>query len=215
MAGPLFQDVPYDVIPGARHYPGYLPEERQATLLTEIRAIVKQAPFYHPEMPRSGKRFSVRMTNCGTLGWVSDKQNGYRYQDRHPVTGKPWPDMPAVLRDVWAELAPETAPAEAALINFYDVDARLGLHRDEDEDAPDAPVVSLSLGDDARFRVGGLQRSDKTRSVRLCSGDAFVLGGAARLAFHGVDKIFSGTSPLLVSGGRINITMRRVSRPER
>lgn len=214
MAESLFQDPPYDVISGARHYPGYLNEQRQVSLLAEIRAVVKQAPFYHPEMPRSGKRFSVRMTNCGPLGWVSDKLNGYRYQDMHPVTGKPWPDMPALLRDVWADLAPDTAPPEAALINFYDSAARLGLHRDEDEDAPDAPVVSLSLGDDARFRVGGLQRSDKTRSVRLSSGDAFVLGGPARLAFHGVDKIFEGTSPLLAAGGRINITMRRVNRPE-
>jgi len=215
MAELLFHDPPYDVTPGARHYPGYLSAERQDALLAEIRAVVKQAPFYHPEMPRTGKRFSVRMTNCGPLGWVSDKQNGYRYQDRHPVTGKPWPEMPALLRDVWADLAPDAAPPEAALINFYDSAARLGLHRDEDEDAPEAPVVSLSLGDDARFRVGGLQRSDRTRSVRLSSGDAFVLGGPARLAFHGVDKIFASTSPLLASGGRINITMRRVSRPER
>lgn len=212
MVGSLFQDTPYDVIPGARHFPGYLPAEHQAALLGEIRAVVKQAPLYHPEMPRSGRRFSVRMTNCGPLGWVSDKQNGYRYQDMHPVTGKPWPDMPDLLRNVWAELAPNSAPPEAALINFYDAAARLGLHRDEDENDPDAPVVSLSLGDDARFRVGGLQRTDKTRSVRLSSGDAFVLGGPARLAFHGVDKIFEGTSPLLASGGRINITMRRVTK---
>lgn len=214
MAESLFQTPPYDVITGATHYPGYLSEDRQDALLAEIRGVVKQAPLYQPEMPRTGKRFSVRMTNCGPLGWVSDKQNGYRYQDRHPVTGKPWPEMPSLLRDVWAELAPDAAPPEAALINFYDSAARLGLHRDEDEDAPEAPVVSLSLGDDARFRVGGLQRSDKTRSIRLSSGDAFVLGGPARLAFHGIDKIFASTSPLLASGGRINITMRRVSRPE-
>lgn len=212
MSESLFIDPPYDVIPGGRHFPGYLTPKRQAALLADIRTIVRRAPLYRPSMPRTGKTFSVQMTNCGSLGWVSDKENGYRYQPTHPVTGSPWPAIPEALLAIWIDLAPGTPPPEAALINFYEPDTKLGLHRDEDEDDFDVPVVSLSLGDAARFRIGGLERRDRTQSVRLSSGDAFLLAGPARLAYHGVDKIFAGTSDLLTSGGRINVTMRRVTR---
>jgi len=210
----LFQETAYEVVPGARHYPGYLEPDRQAQLLAEIRLAVRSAPLYRPAMPRTGKAFSVQMTNCGALGWVSDKSGGYRYQDTHPVTGQAWPPMPDSLVEIWRDLAPDAAPPEAALINFYDPTARLGLHRDEDEEDFSAPVISLSLGDSARFRIGGVERGGKTRSVRLASGDAFVLAGPARLAHHGIDRIFAGTSDLLSAGGRINITMRRVRKPE-
>ena len=209
----LFQDSHYDVGSGARHYPGYLNPDRQSALLSDIRAVVTQAPLYRPAMPRSGKLFSVQMTNCGSLGWVSDKTNGYRYQATHPMTGRAWPPIPDALLDIWADLAPGSPEPEAALINFYEPDARLGLHRDEDEEDFNVPVISLSLGDEARFRIGGSERRDKTRSLRLLSGDAFVLAGPARLAYHGIDKVFAGTSQLLASGGRINITMRRVTKP--
>lgn len=212
MSESLFIEPPYDVIPGGRHFPGYLSRKRQADLLRDIRTIVHRAPLYRPCMPRTGKTFSVQMTNCGSLGWVSDKDGGYRYQPTHPVTGSPWPAIPEPLLAIWADLAPDTPLPEAALINFYQPDAKLGLHRDEDEDDFGVPVVSLSLGDAARFRIGGLERRDKTQSVRLSSGDAFLLAGPARLAYHGVDKIFAGTSDLLTSSGRINVTMRRVTR---
>jgi alkylated DNA repair protein (DNA oxidative demethylase) len=161
-------------------------------------------------MPRSGRPFTVRMSNCGPLGWVSD-ETGYRYQPTHPVTGRPWPPMPDMLIAAWNDLAGYAAPPEACLINFYGAAAKMGLHQDRDEEDFAAPVVSLSLGDSCLFRVGGSKRSDPTRSVRLSSGDAVVLGGDARLAFHGVDRIEPGTSTLLPQRGRINLTMRRVN----
>jgi alkylated DNA repair protein (DNA oxidative demethylase) len=198
---------------GFRLWPGYLDRAAQETVLAAVRAIVARAPLYTPHMPKSGKPMSVRMTNCGPLGWVTDRQHGYRYQPHHPETGEPWPPLPQPLLDAWAELAQYRHPPEACLINFYGPDAKMGLHQDRDEADFDAPVVSLSLGDTGLFRVGGTKRGDPTRSVRLASGDACVLGGAARLAFHGVDRILPGTSTLLAEGGRINLTMRRVTRP--
>ena len=172
--------------------------------------IVAAAPLYQPRMPRTGKPFSVRMTNCGPLGWVSDI-DGYRYQPHHPDTGAAWPAIPARALEAWAELAPEAPPPEACLINFYDRDARMGLHQDRDEQDLAAPVVSLSLGDSCLFRVGGTERDAPTRSFRLHSGDALTLGGRGRLVFHGVDRIIPGTSTLLHAAGRINLTLRRVS----
>jgi alkylated DNA repair protein (DNA oxidative demethylase) len=161
-------------------------------------------------MPKSGRPFSVRMSNCGPLGWMSD-ENGYRYARTHPVTGRPWPPIPGMLYAVWDELAQYPHPPEACLINFYGPNAKMGLHQDRDEDDFAAPVVSLSLGDSCLFRVGGLKRGDPTQSLRLASGAAIVLGGEARLAFHGVDRVAAGTSTLLVEGGRINLTLRRVT----
>jgi alkylated DNA repair protein (DNA oxidative demethylase) len=152
------------------------------------------------------------MTNCGSLGWVSDA-SGYRYQPHHPDTGAPWPPIPPAALAAWHELADYPHPPEACLINIYAPDARMGLHQDRDEQDFAAPVVSLSLGESCLFRVGGAGRSDPTRSFRLASGDALVLGGPARLAFHGVDRIIRGTSTLLPDGGRINLTLRRVNTP--
>ncbi|MFI5011486.1 MAG: alpha-ketoglutarate-dependent dioxygenase AlkB family protein [Hyphomicrobiales bacterium] len=199
-----------DIAPGAVYYPGYLDRAAQQALLEDIRAAIAVAPLYHPSMPRSGKPFSVRMTNCGPLGWVSDI-GGYRYQKAHPETGMPWPEMPEALMRAWRELADIGFLPEACLVNYYAVAARLGLHQDRDEAEFGAPVVSLSLGDTAIFRIGGVTRDAPTRSVRLASGDAFVFGGEARLAFHGIDRVLSGTSTLLAEGGRFNLTMRRVT----
>lgn len=208
----LFGHQASELAPGARHHPGFLDAEAQRLLLEDVREVMRWAPLYRPSMPRSGKPFSVLMTNCGTLGWVSDRQGGYRYQPVHPTTGRPWPAMPGMLLEIWRALAPGAPPPEAGLVNYYEAGARMGLHRDEDEEELAAPVVSLSLGDDARFRVGGMRRSDPTRSVRLASGDAFVLSGPSRLAFHGIDRLYPGTSRLLDGGGRINVTLRRVTR---
>jgi len=151
------------------------------------------------------------MSNCGTLGWVSD-ESGYRYQRAHPDTGRPWPPFPPALLAIWRALSQYRYPPEACLINFYGSGAKMGLHQDRDENDFDAPVVSISLGDSCLFRVGGTRRNEPTRSFRLNSGDVVVLGGAARLAFHGVDRIYPGTSGLLPDGGRINLTLRRVTR---
>lgn len=197
--------------PGLRFYPGYLPPERQERLLAAVRDVVAQAPLFVPQMPRTGKPMSVRMTNCGPLGWVTDKERGYRYQATHPTTGRPWPTMPGILTEMWDALAEHEQPPEACLVNFYEESAKMSLHQDRDEKDLSAPVLSISLGDSCLFRVGGFGRNDPTRSFRLESGDALVIGGESRLRFHGVDRIYPGTSMLLKSGGRINLTMRRVN----
>ena len=199
--------------PGIKHIPGYLDREAQEALVDDIRKVVEAAPLYTPVMPRTGKEMSVRMTNCGTLGWLTDKDRGYRYQATHPATGQPWPPMPARLLELWHEFADYPHPPEACLINFYGSDAKMGLHQDRDEAEFGAPVLSVSLGDACLFRVGGRKRDDKTVSFRLESGDIVVLGGTSRLAFHGVDRLYPESSTLLKNGGRINLTMRRVTKP--
>jgi alkylated DNA repair protein (DNA oxidative demethylase) len=195
---------------GLRLIPGYLGRAAQARLADEVAAVLARAPAYIPRMPKSGRPLSVRMTNCGPLGWVTDEA-GYRYQPYHPETGQPWPPIPETALAAWQDLARYPHPPEACLINLYGPAARMGLHQDRDEADFSAPVVSLSLGDSCLFRVGGTQRGDPTRTLRLASGDALVLGGEARLAFHGVDRIIPGSSTLLAAGGRINLTLRRVT----
>ena len=160
-------------------------------------------------MPRTGKPFSVRMSNCGSLGWLSDRA-GYRYQATHPVTGKPWPVIPEIALEAWRVLAEHPSPPQACLVNYYAPSARMALHQDRDEEDFSAPVLSLSLGDTALFRFGGSTRKGPTRSLKLHSGDAVILGGASRLAFHGIDRIFAGSSMLLDEGGRFNLTLRKV-----
>lgn len=198
---------------GFRHLPDYLDLPEQRALVEDIRAVVQAAPLYTPEMPRTGKPMSVRMTNCGALGWVTDREQGYRYQSTHPATGRPWPPIPNRLMAIWHAVSGAGVEPEACLVNFYDDTARMGLHQDRDEQELSAPVVSVSLGDTCLFRIGGTARNDPTQSFRLNSGDVVVLGGQSRLAFHGVDRIYPGTSPLLKSGGRINLTLRRVTLP--
>lgn len=202
--------APVDIAPGCRWWPGWLDREAQHGLVDELRRILARAPLFTPCMPRTGKPFSVRMSNCGALGWVSDV-NGYRYQPVHPETGESWPPMPDVLGRAWAELAGAPLLPEACLINWYAPGARMGLHQDRDEQEFSAPVLSLSLGDTALFRIGGTSRKDPTRSIRLESGDALLLAGESRLAFHGIDRVLAGSSTLLPQPGRINLTLRRVT----
>ncbi len=198
--------------PGLAVFPGRLDRREQEGLAAELAHIMEAAPLFTPRMPRSGKPFSVRMTNCGTLGWVSDT-SGYRYQPHHPETGRPWPAIPSELLALWEEVSGYPAPPEACLVNVYGAAARMGLHQDRDEEDLAAPVVSVSLGATCLFRVGGTQRGGgPTRSIRLSSGDVIVLGGESRLAFHGVDRVIEGTSSLLPDGGRINLTLRRVTK---
>jgi alkylated DNA repair protein (DNA oxidative demethylase) len=208
---------PEPVLSGFRILPGRLDPAAQAALVAALREAVAQAPFFTPTMPRTGRPFSVKMTNLGPLGWVSDRDGGYRYQATHPGTGRPWPPMPESVLALWREVADYPHPPEACLVNHYAPHARMGLHQDRDEADFAAPVVSISLGDACLFRIGGTERSDPTRSLRLSSGDVVVLGGESRLAFHGVDRLYPGTSTLLgdwfPEGGRINLTLRRVTRP--
>jgi DNA oxidative demethylase len=205
----MFLVGPDELAPGLIHWPGRLDRAAQKSLATEIREIVKQAPLFVPRMPKTGQPFSVRMSNCGPLGWVAD-ESGYRYQPNHPATGLPWPAIPAGLLALWHEHALVPQRPQACLINHYEPTARMGLHQDKDEADFSAPVLSVSLGDDCLFRFGGTRRRDPTRSIRLRSGDLLLIGGASRLCFHGVDRIYSGTSDLLNQPGRINLTLRHV-----
>ena len=196
---------------GVRYLPGHLDRPAQENLLERIREVVAQAPLFVPQMPGTGKPMSVRMTNCGPLGWVTDKEHGYRYQAFHPVTKRQWPVIPPQLLELWDNIAGYPKPPEACLVNLYSDDAKMGLHQDRDETDLAAPVLSISLGDTCRFRIGGTSRKDPTLSFKLASGDVVVLDGPGRLCFHGVDRIYPNTSTLLKNGGRINLTLRRVT----
>lgn len=197
---------------GFLHYPAFLDSAAQAAILRGIKRAVAEAPLYTPHMPRTGRPFSVRMTNLGDLGWVSDRK-GYRYQATHPETGLPWPPIPGDLLRIWRLLSAYAHDPQACLVNYYSEGARMGLHRDEDEEDFSAPVLSISLGDTAMFRLGGPERSAGTRLIKLSSGDVLLLAGPSRLSYHGIDRIIPGTSNLLKEGGRINLTLRRVTRP--
>ncbi|MES1202228.1 MAG: alpha-ketoglutarate-dependent dioxygenase AlkB [Pseudomonadota bacterium] len=198
---------------GFRLYPGRLDRAAQEELVEAIFAAAESAPFYTPLMPRSGAPMSVAQTNLGALGWCTDKAQGYRYESTHPRTGKPWPAMPKMLLDLWDELALYDAPPESCLVNRYVGAARMGLHVDADEQAVEAPVVSVSLGDSAVFRLGGPTRKAPSQALTLKSGDVIVLAGAARKFYHGIDRIVPGSSRLVPGGGRINLTLRRVTIP--
>ena len=197
---------------GLMRHSGALQPEVQKAILDAVMAAMAEVPPFTPVMPRTGRPFSVRMTNLGPLGWVSDR-SGYRYQPSHPGTGRPWPPIPGIVLDVWRQVSGYAHDPEACLVNVYREGAKMGLHRDADEEDFSAPVVSISLGDTAVFRIGGLERGGPTRSFRLASGDVLVLGGEARLAYHGIDRVLGGTSTLVPGGGRINLTLRRVTQP--
>lgn len=194
---------------GFRLLPGKLSPQAQTALRDAVLATLEAAPLYRPITP-GGKPMSVEMTNLGPLGWVTDAK-GYRYAPDHPVTGGPWPPIPQVLLDLWSELADPAVPPDACLVNLYREGAKMGLHQDRDEADFAFPVLSVSLGDTAVFRIGGPKRSDPTTSVRLTSGDVCLLAGQARLAFHGIDRVLAGSSRLIPGGGRINLTLRRAA----
>ena len=198
--------------PGLRCFPGRLETDAQRQLVENLRGAVADAPLFTPIMPRTGRPFTVRMTNLGALGWVSDRA-GYRYQPTHPETGRPWPAIPEALLELWREVSGYSHGPEACLVNFYNGGAKMGLHRDEDEEDFSAPVLSVSLGDTAVFRIGGPERGGKTETLKLASGDVLVMGGTSRLCYHGIDRVIVGTSTLLRDGGRINLTLRRVTKP--
>lgn len=199
------------MIEGFRFLPEYFSPAAQKALVAEVLAILETNPLYRGAMPRTGTPLSVRNTNLGPLGWVSDIK-GYRYQAHHPVTGQAWGPIPETLLKLWEDVADWPAPPEACLVNWYEAGTKLGLHIDADEDAKEAPVVSVSLGSRALFRLGGLERKSPTSSMRLASGDVVVLGGKSRRAYHGVDRIWPDSSTLVPGGGRINLTLRRVTR---
>lgn len=186
----------------------FLNLDAQRAVLGAVRAVVANAPFSAPQTP-SGKAMSVRMTAAGMYGWYSDK-SGYRYVPNHP-SGSPWPDIPSQVLDIWSAVTGLERQPECCLINYYGAEAKMGLHQDRDEANMDWPVVSVSLGDEGLFRMGNVTRGGKTESIWLRSGDVVVMGGAARLAYHGVDRIRAGSSKLLPKGGRLNLTLRVVA----
>ena len=196
---------------GFAYHPGALDRAQQEDLARAVLAAAKRAPFFRPVTP-GGKPMSVQMTGFGPLSWVTDR-SGYRYEPRHPLTGEPWPPMPQVLLDLWRRHAPNTPEPDACLANLYRDGAKMGLHQDKDEQDFSVPVLSLSLGDTAVFRIGGARRSDPTSTLRLNSGDLCLLAGPARLAFHGVDRVLEGSSTVVPGGGRLNLTLRRARGP--
>jgi len=182
----------------------------QHDLLAAIEAVTAQAPFRYMSTP-GGYQMSVAMTNCGALGWVTDR-TGYRYDGIDPASGKPWPEMPSIFRELAGQAAAQAGFAgfwpEACLVNRYEPGARLSLHQDRDEKNYDEPIVSVSLGLPATFLWGGLKRSNKTVRYRLEHGDVVVWGGASRLTFHGVAPLADGDHALL-GKQRINLTFRK------
>ena len=199
--------VPTTTLAGVEIFEGYLDRDTQEALVSDLRDVVAQAPLFAPKT-RFGKEMSVRMTSAGRYGWFTDAR-GYRYNDAHP-SGTSWPPIPERILGIWRALASKEREPDCCLINFYGEAAKMGLHQDRDEADFGWPVLSISLGDEALFRVGGTERGGKTRSIWLRSGDVVVMGGAARLVYHGIDRIKFGTSPLLSQGGRINLTLRVV-----
>lgn len=202
--------TPTLVVDDFRLYAAALDPDAQQALVAAVLATVEAAPLRHGETP-GGRRMSVAMSNLGPLGWVTDA-GGYRYQPTDPLSGRPWPPMPEPVADLWRRFTGRDDAADACLVNLYRDGARMGLHQDRDEQDLTAPVVSVSLGDTAVFRLGGPDRRDPTRTVRLASGDVCVLDGAARLAFHGIDRVLEGSSRLVPGGGRLNLTLRRAGK---
>ncbi|MGA7804407.1 DNA oxidative demethylase AlkB [Bradyrhizobium sp.] len=215
MTADLFQHIgdlrpsPEAMVEGAVLLRGFV-RPVEAELIAALRAIIQQAPFRHMETP-GGHRMSVAMTNCGGFGWVTDR-SGYRYDALDPCSGKPWPSMPPVFRELAAQAADcagfaQFAP-DACLINRYAPGARMSLHQDRDEIDFSNPIVSVSLGLPAIFLFGGLKRSDKPQRFRLAHGDVVVWGGPSRLFFHGVAPLADGEHGLL-GRQRINLTFRK------
>ncbi|MFO1125687.1 MAG: alpha-ketoglutarate-dependent dioxygenase AlkB [Methylocystis sp.] len=205
-----------EIAPGAFHFAAFLDQCAQASLAEEIAEVIAAAPLYVSTMPKTGAPMSVRMTNCGALGWLSDKARSYRYEPRHPETDDPWPAIPPRLLRLWNDLTHYPKPPEACLVNVYDSAARMGLHQDKDEADLAAPILSLSLGADCRFRLGGTRRGDRAIAFALSSGDALVLSGPARMRYHGVDRILPTVgaplpAALAAFGARVNLTLRRVT----
>jgi alkylated DNA repair protein (DNA oxidative demethylase) len=193
---------------GFEIYKELLGRTAQITLVEELREVIKQAPLFSPQTPY-GKEMSVQMTSAGSVGWYSDR-SGYRYVPHHP-SGVPWPPIPGQILDIWRLVSGVERMPDCCLINYYGADARMGMHQDKDEADFQWPVVSVSLGDGGLFRIGQQSRGGKTESIWLTSGDVVVMGGDARLTYHGVDRIRFGSSALLPKSGRINLTLRVVT----
>lgn len=194
-------------IRGFEIYKHFVKSDQQKALVADLRQVVSEAPLFSPQTPY-GKPMSVKMTSAGKYGWFSDR-SGYRYTTSHP-NGAAWPPIPERVSALWSELVSKERGPDCCLINYYQEGARMGLHQDKDEADFAWPVMSISLGDEGLFRIGNVERGGKTESLWLESGDVVLMGGEARLTFHGLDRIRYGSSQLLPNGGRINLTLRVV-----
>jgi DNA oxidative demethylase len=215
------QELPFEESqpfpPGFHYLAGYLDQDAQLKVLADVEGILKDAPLFEQKMPRTGAALSVRTSNAGDYGWVTDRDHGYRYQQTHPITGRRWPQIPRRLLKIWADTTGEDEACNLCLINFYDEQAKLGVHQDKGDSSLAAPVVSISLGDDATFVFGSDPRKSALRRLELRSGDIVWFGGLSRLIHHGVEGIRPDTSTLLKhagfrQSGRINLTLRRIDR---
>lgn len=193
---------------GATLLRGFVDNDRE--VIEAIRGVTEKSPFRHMVTP-GGLQMSARLTSCGAVGWVSDR-HGYRYEACDPLSGLPWPGIPAALLDLAGRAAAAGGYAgfepDACLVNEYQVGARMSLHQDRDERDFSQPIVSVSLGLPATFVFGGLRRTDPVRRLRLKHGDVVVWGGPTRLNFHGILPISPGHHPV-VGARRINLTFRR------
>jgi len=194
------------IIPGLEYFPNYLSEARLNILQQEINLALVKAPLFKPTMPKTGKEFSVYMSNMGNIGWVSDKIGGYRYQSYHPYTEQKWPKISDNILDIWHGVTGLQILPDCCLINYYNINSKMGLHVDNDEEDFSYPVLSISIGNTALFRFGGLKKSDKTKSMKLNHGDVLMMSGPSRLVYHGIDKIY----PSNKFDNRINLTLRKI-----
>lgn len=194
------------IIEGLDYWNKALTEKQTDCILSDLRIAVKQSPFFTPTMPKTGRAFSVKMTNMGKLGWVSDQKKGYRYQHYHPITHKKWPLISVSILEVWKKYTNLQIEPDCCLINYYDMKGKMGLHTDNDEKNFLYPVLSISIGASALFRFGGLKRSDKTQSMKLNHGDIMLFSGKSRLIYHGIDRIY----PTSEFDYRINLTLRKI-----
>ncbi|MEM9044170.1 MAG: alpha-ketoglutarate-dependent dioxygenase AlkB [Pseudomonadota bacterium] len=202
-------EPPKEVIAGFEIYRNLLSQEKQIEMVDACREIIRQAPLVRP-MTAWGKPMTVRMTSAGRAGWVIHRGK-YQYRAHHPETDLPWPQIPPAILEPWRRLDLWPGDPACCLLNWYDAEARMGLHQDKDEGLFEAPVLSISLGDPARFRMGGIEKGSKTQSTILSSGDVVVMRGDARLAYHGIDRILADGLPNPITArGRINLTLRVV-----
>ena len=194
------------VIKGFEYYPEYLSQLEADHLLKIILNLANKSQFFVPKMPKTGKDFSVKMTNFGDFGWVSDKEKGYRYQNFHPITKEKWPKIPKEILNIWKKITKLNVKPDCCLVNFYNFGSKMGLHIDNDEKDFDFPVLSISLGASALFRYGGKIRKNPTKSVKLHHGDVMILKNESRLIYHGIDRIYQSKN----FDFRLNLTLRKI-----
>lgn len=192
---------------GVDYYPEFCNESDLENILQDVKLSIKKAPLFTPKMPKNGREFSVKISNLGSLGWVSDQSKGYHYQENHPITNKPWPVISDSILKIWHKLVNDKINPDCCLINYYNLNAKMGLHIDNDEKNFSFPVLSISIGAPALFRIGGLERKDKTQSIRLNHGDVIILKDESRLIYHGIDRIYKNSK----YDYRINLTLRKVT----